>query len=185
MRRSLLRGLLVLATTASIGLVTMATTAAGAATTHSSSHPLTASSVQLRAPVSGALTTARLRDLPDIAAAPDGITQVSVYPRLSLEGCSRQDGYNGNVAWATFPQSFVETWGELWDVCGTTAYLYMSWYDPDYENAPIGTAPAYSTTGQDAYYSTFPYEAGYIQVTVCANWPATGWTCGTPYKAQT
>ena len=162
MRQSLLRGLLMLATTASIGLLT---TAANAAATHPSSHRLTASGVRL----------------PHQVGRVDGVYSVAVYPRLSVPGCSRQDGYNGNVEWATFPNpQFVKTWGQLWDVCGVTAHLYLTWYDPDYENAPVATTPPFITTQVNQYYNTFGTDPGYITVTVCANL-ISGWTCGSPY----
>jgi hypothetical protein len=167
MRRSLLRGLLVLATTASIGLVTVATTAANAATSHSS-HPQTVNSARLSAPAA--------------APAQGTVSTVAVSPRLSVPGCSRQDGYNGNVQWTTHPlNTYVSTWGELWDVCGVTAYLYMSWTDgASSSNVQVGTASADTTTGQNQTYDTF-FNPGNISVTVCAN-TSNGWTCGTPYK---
>jgi hypothetical protein len=160
MRRSFLRVLLVLASTASIGLLTIGTTAANAATSRPPSHPLTASSLKLR-------------------AAPDSVETVAVSPRLELPGCDRDDGYNGNVQWGSLPNpQFVKTWGELWDVCGTTAYLYMSWYSPGYNNPQVASAPDYTTVGVNSSYSTTPFNPGYISVTVCAWW-FDQWKCGT------
>lgn len=163
MRRSVLRGLLVLATTASIGLATLATTAANAATSHPG-HPVTVTSVHLRGPV----------------VTPYTVTTKAVYPRLSIPGCSRQDGYNGNVQWGSVPNpTFVATWGQLWDVCGVRAYLYMSWYAATYNNVQVATTPPLITTGVNRSYST-SLNPGYISVTVCAN-TINGWTCGSPY----
>ena len=172
MRRSVLRRLLVLTTTASIGLLITATTAANAATTHPSDHLLMVSKVQL--------TKARIGELPNSAAAPDSTTRL-VAPRLSLAGCSRQDGFNGNIQWEGYGQTnpYIKVWGEIWDVCGTRAYLYLSWDSPLGYNVEAGNCYANGTCGVN-YYVGQEYLAanpGYIHVTVCANWKG-GWHCG-------
>lgn len=172
------RHFLVLPVLAVTGILTLAMGAPAA--TAASGHPATHGARHIAAPGS---RPASARPGPRSVIRPDGVYSVPVYPRLSVPGCSRQDGYNGNVEWGTFPNpQFVKTWGELWDVCGVTAHLYMSWYDPDYENAPVATTPPLITTGVNQSYSTAPYNPGYISVTVCAN-TINGWTCGSPYKA--
>ena len=121
-----------------------------------------------------------------VSQHPYSVTTKPVYPRLSLYRCSRQDGYNGNVQWGTFPNpSTIKTWGQVWDVCGTTVYVYLSWYDPGYQNYPAGQAPSGESRGVNYSHSTFA-NAGYISVTLCAWWYDSRlnlvWTCGAPYK---
>lgn len=120
------------------------------------------------------------------SSVPNGVYTKPVYPRLSLYRCSRQDGYNGNVQWVTIPNGeSIKTWGELWDVCGTTVYLYLTWYDPGYENYPAGRASSFSTSGVNYSHGTLA-NAGHISVTLCAWWynrySDLVWTCGTPYS---
>lgn len=100
----------------------------------------------------------------------------AVYPRLSLPGCSGQDGYNGWIQWNN-PYG-VQTWGEVWDVCGTTASTWLSWSDPTGHNSNVGQASPYTTNGVNFSY-TGMLQAGNISVTVCAWWQGK-WRCGTP-----
>jgi hypothetical protein len=110
----------------------------------------------------------------------DSVTTKPVYPRLSLKTCSRQDGFNGNVQWGTFPNpSVINIWGQVWDVCRTTVHVYLSWYDPGYQNYDVGQAAPRKTNGVNFSHSTFA-NAGYISVTLCAMW-FNQWTCGAPY----
>ena len=114
------------------------------------------------------------------SSVPHGVYTQHVYPRLSLRGCDGQDGYNGNVEWVTVPNGdHIQTWGEVWDECGTTVQLYLSWYDPGHENYEAGSAQPYTTHGVNYSHST-KLNAGHIGVTLCAWWFGE-WTCGSPY----
>ena len=114
-----------------------------------------------------------------LSQRPSSVTTKPVHPRLSLSGCSGQDGYNGNVQWGTFPNpSVIKTWGQVWDVCGTTVHVYLSWYDPGYQNKDAGQAGDYTTNGVNYSHPTFA-NAGYIAVSLCAWW-FDQWTCGSP-----
>lgn len=113
-------------------------------------------------------------------SGPNGVYTQYVYPRLSLSGCNREDGYNGNVEWVTPPNGeHIQTWGEVWDVCGTTVQLYLSWYDPGYQNYEAGSAQPYTTNGVNYTHSTV-LNAGHIGVTLCAWW-FDQWKCGATY----
>jgi hypothetical protein len=128
-------------------------------------------------------THSRLAPQPHIV---DGVTTKAVYPRLSLYRCSRQDGFNGNVSWGTFPNpSVIQIWGQAWDVCGTVLHVYLKWYDPGENNKDVGQAPSGESKGINQSYNTFA-NAGHISVTLCANWYDKNlnlvWTCGAPYS---
>jgi hypothetical protein len=102
----------------------------------------------------------------------------SVAPRLSLPGCSRQDGYNGNVQWVNDGvYSTITTWGQVWDVCGTTAYVYLSWNSPTHHNTQVGHAPPFTTQGVNSPVFSIYANPSNIAVTVCANWQGQ-WRCG-------
>jgi hypothetical protein len=102
------------------------------------------------------------------------------YPRLNLNGCSRQDGFNGTVTWATVPGSYVELAGNLWDVCGAPVQVWVSWYSPTYHNEEAYSVPAYGNQEFD-WLAFTTLNPGRIQVTVCGSWRGV-WTCGSPYK---
>lgn len=99
---------------------------------------------------------------------------VAVSPRLSLSGCSRQDGFNGDVQWNT---EWIAAWGEVWDVCGTTATAWLKWYSPNVHNSEVGQAPPYTTQGFNFPEYGGMTSPGNISVTVCATWHGS-WTCG-------
>jgi hypothetical protein len=111
--------------------------------------------------------------------------QVAVSPRLSLPGCSRQDGFNGNVYWDTYPLGtpVIDVWGEVWDVCGADAQLYLSWYSPTYHNPDIGSSGYNHTNGVKYGPDYLVANPAHITVTVCASW-ATVWRCGTPWHVN-
>jgi hypothetical protein len=106
-----------------------------------------------------------------------GTCTQAVSPRLSLAGCSAKDGFNGNIQWTSYS---VQAWGEVWDSCGTTATVWLSWSCPTGHNSEIGEAAAFTTSGVNfPAYGCFT-NPGNISITVCANW--NGWECGTPVK---
>jgi hypothetical protein len=151
-----------------VAAILAAPQAAGAATAHSRAQP--ASHVQA------------VGRHPRLLASTD--TQ-AVHPRISLPGCSGQDGYNGNVEWGMSsgsPAYFVKSWGEVWDLCGTQANLYLSYYvDGAHFNPDIASSGYDDTVGVNwssgAAYNADPYS---IYATVCAWWEST-WRCGSPY----
>jgi hypothetical protein len=112
-------------------------------------------------------------------------SQVAVSPRLSFPGCSRQDGFNGNVYWDGYPfaNPVIYVWGEVWDVCGANAQVYVSWYSPTYHNPDIGSSGYNHTSGVKYGPDYLVANPGHITVTVCASW-ATQWRCGTPWKVN-
>jgi len=117
------------------------------------------------------------------------LDQQAVSPRLSLPGCSRQDGFNGNVHWdnqTLFTLPDIYAWGQVWDVCGTNAQVFMSWYSPTYHDPNIGSSGYYHTSGVLWPSSNPDYlasNAGHIKVTVCAWWQ-NQWRCGTPWSVN-
>lgn len=106
-------------------------------------------------------------------------------PRLSLSGCAYEDGYNGNVEWVTAPNGeHIQTWGEMWELCGTEVFLYLSWYDPGYQNKLAATIqPHVRNQGVNYSHPTFA-NAGHIGVTLCAEW-FNQWKCGAPQIIRT
>jgi hypothetical protein len=102
-----------------------------------------------------------------------------VSPKLSLPGCSRQDGFNGNISWNNGDGTSVRAWGEVWDVCGTTATVWLSWTDPGGHNVNIGHAPPDKTNGVNYSNSGGILSTGNVSIAVCAWWQGI-WRCGTP-----
>jgi hypothetical protein len=110
---------------------------------------------------------------------PLSINQQAVSPRLSLPGCGAQDGFNGQVQWGSLPNTpFVKIWGEIWDLCGTSPQVWVSFDDPTSENGEAGSAQPYTTYGVNASAAA-NLNPGNIKVTVCAEWQGK-WRCGTP-----
>jgi hypothetical protein len=146
--------------------------AAAAATAHSGTNAPAAIKAADRLP--GSLAAS-----PSAAAAScsNGVCTANVSPRLALSGCSREEGFNGVVQWDS---ASVGAWGQVWDVCGTTASVWLHWYSPNVHNSKMGQASAFTTNG--VYFPQYGGIAspGHISVTVCAFW--NGWECGTPFN---
>lgn len=143
---------------------------ADAATTHSSSYAAT------NVGTPGHSISPSYKMTPN---APDG--ELSYTPRLALPGCrAGEDGFNGHVEWYssfTLASPWIEAWGEVWDECGTTAQVYLSWYSPTYHNPEIGSASRYTTNGVNYPKDYLFGNPGTIRVTVCAWWQG-DWRCG-------
>ena len=86
-------------------------------------------------------------------------------------------GFNGHVGW---DYQGIEVYGQLWESCGGTAYLYVSYKDPFGENVQIANVANHGTTGLDWQSGQTGTAPGYISVTVCSNHG--GWHCGTPVQ---
>jgi hypothetical protein len=97
-------------------------------------------------------------------------------------------GYNGWVDWyddegGTYD---VDTYGEVWDTCGDTTYVYLSYkqgIDIHSANDLAGKASDFKTVGvnyDDGTPSEYIGGLSDMKVTVCSNY-AYGWHCGTPY----
>ena len=156
-----------------VGLCTaaflLASQAATASTVHSNSP---ATHMSTPAQPSGHQPAGKGKDAP-----------VAVYPRLSLPGCSRQDGFNGNVQVGEgYPPFYIKAWGEAWDLCGTDATVWLSWDSPGYVNRQIGSSGYDYTSGVNwGPQATFSLATN-VWITVCAWWQSR-WRCGTPYPA--
>lgn len=139
MRRSFSRILLVLASTASVGLLTMAATAAGAATSHPSGHRLTASSVQPLASASKPLT---IRTEPAHRSDPNEICSVDANGLLDecLNNWNNAYGAVRSYAPGVANNSFVV---EGVDRCGHGDYTTSG--------CPVSGAPAGLFVYQIAY----------------------------------
>ena len=175
-KRRMVRATLGLVAVAFAGAFSLAVpTMASAATVTSSTH--SALTVRARPAAASISGTNRKSAAPNVA---DG--QLAYTPRLALPGCRSEDGFNGNVAWYssfTLASPWIEAWGEVWDECGTTAHVYLSWYSPTYHNVAIGAASAYTTNGVNYPKDYLIGNPGTIRVTVCANWQGE-WRCGQP-----
>jgi hypothetical protein len=173
------RFMLATATLASIMLAvpSAALAATGKSSTPASSAPTTSAALaatgKSSTPASSAPTTKRPRILRG---------ELTYTPRLALPGCRSEDGFNGHVEWYssfTLASPWIEAWGEVWDECGTTAHVYLSWYSPTYHNPDIGSAGRYTTNGVNYPKDYLIGNPGTIRVTVCAWWQG-NWRCGQP-----
>lgn len=91
----------------------------------------------------------------------------------------RCGGYNGHVDYSN-PGTLITlgTYGELWDTCGGTTYLYLSWDELaglQHHNALVQTASNHATVGADQSYALFN-GASNVGLAVCSNYG--GWHCG-------
>jgi hypothetical protein len=85
-------------------------------------------------------------------------------------------GFNGHISWDS---QDVSVWGQLWESCGATSYLYVSYKDPTGANWQIGSVSHRGTAGINWSITTVA-APGYISVTVCSN--HIKWHCGTPQQ---
>jgi len=104
-------------------------------------------------------------------SATPAISEKAVSPRVDC------GGFNGHIAW---DYQGIHVWGELWDSCGSTAYLYVSYKDPYGENFQIGNVSNHGTVGIDWQSDQTGTAPGYISVTVCST--HIKWHCGTPQQ---
>jgi hypothetical protein len=108
---------------------------------------------------------------PGLRGATPAISERTVSPRVDC------GGFNGHIAW---DYQGIHVWGELWDSCGSTAYLYVSYKDPFGENFQIGNVSKRGTVGIDWQSDQTGTAPGYISATVCSN--HVKWHCGTPQQ---
>ena len=96
-------------------------------------------------------------------------------------------GYNGHVYWNDDAEGtiYIGTYGEVWDTCGDTTYVYLSW-DQDinlhHGNDLAGSASDFHTVGVDYGNNSPVLSVGGVSnvaLTVCSNY-AYGWHCGSP-----
>lgn len=135
--------------------------------------------VSLKVPISSAAAK-QLRE-PRHTNSP--LYQIAVSPRVYCNGNGQApwSGFNGNIAWGgngsiAIP-AYLDVWGTLWDGCGATAYLYLSYTLLGSEhNGSIGSASYYNSTGINHDDSNEYATYGNIRVDVCTNY--NGWRCG-------
>jgi hypothetical protein len=88
-------------------------------------------------------------------------------------------GYNGHVDYTNDGASItLATYGEVWDTCGATTYLYLSWDELSglqHHNAQVQTASNHATVGANQSYELFQ-GASNVGVAVCNT--NGGWHCG-------
>jgi hypothetical protein len=88
-------------------------------------------------------------------------------------------GYNGHMWYSTFGGAdALGTYGELWDTCGGTTYLYLSWDELAgliHHNVLVATASNHATVGVNQSYEIFN-PASNVGLAVCSNYG--GWHCG-------
>jgi hypothetical protein len=96
-------------------------------------------------------------------------------------------GFNGHVWWNNDLEdtSSMGVYGEVWDTCGGTAYVYLSWAQdcflsscPVRGNDNAGHASDYNTAGVNYYVPDLSPFGGVsdVIVTVCST--CGGWHCG-------
>jgi hypothetical protein len=97
----------------------------------------------------------------------------STSPRV---GCG---GANAWVQWHTGTYPWVKAYGQSWDNCGAGTYvkIFLSYYDPAYEDIPISTAGPNSTVGFNTGQRPTELNPGHIGIAACQHAPA--WSCGT------
>jgi hypothetical protein len=96
----------------------------------------------------------------------------STAPRVACGGA------NAWVQWHSGPYPWVKSWGESWDNCGAGTYtkIFLSYYDPAYNNIPISTAGPHSTVGFNTGTRSTGLNPGHIGIAACQHAP--GWSCG-------
>jgi hypothetical protein len=121
-------------------------------------------------------------------------TQEGCIPDGDFSNCSytvsprvKCGGYNGHVWWTDDLEgtTIIGTYGEVWDLCGATTYVYLKWE----QNAGLrsgndnaGHASDFATVGVDYYDGNPTLSIGGVsdvQVTVCRTY-SNGWHCGVP-----
>jgi hypothetical protein len=105
-------------------------------------------------------------------------TSVTVSPR---DNCG---GFNGHVVWQDGSGSYVQVYGEVWDVhCpGGSTSLWLSWDDSQHHNVNAKAATNPNTVGVN-YKTPTPTSPQDVKVTVCST--SGGWHCGTPVDVGT
>jgi hypothetical protein len=88
-------------------------------------------------------------------------------------------GYNGHVDYNN-PGTLITlgTYGELWDTCGGTTYLYLSWDELaglQHHNAQVQTASNHATVGVNQSFALYN-GASNVGIAVCSTYG--GWHCG-------
>lgn len=125
--------------------------------------------------------TTQIRAHVSTGVAPDN--QYAVSPRLTLPNCSSQDGFNGNVHYDNqgLGSPDIYAWGQVWDLCGTNAEVFLSWNSPTHHDPEIGSSGFDRTSGVNYPRDNLTLNPSNIFITVCAWWVG-NWTCGTPWK---
>lgn len=88
-------------------------------------------------------------------------------------------GFNGHVFYSN-PGTLITlgTYGEVWDTCGGTTYLYLSWDELaglQHHNAQVETASNHATVGVNQSYALYQ-GASNVGLAVCSTYG--GWHCG-------
>jgi hypothetical protein len=88
-------------------------------------------------------------------------------------------GYNGHVDYNN-PGTLITlgTYGELWDTCGGTTYLYLSWDELaglQHHNGQVQTASNHATVGVNQSFALYN-GASNVGIAVCSTYG--GWHCG-------
>lgn len=100
-------------------------------------------------------------------------SQGNISPRVACGGA------NGVIEWHSGTYPWVKSWGEAWDNCGTGTYvqIFLSYYDPAYNNRKIATAGPHSTVGFNTGQIPTELNPGNIGIAACQHAPS--WSCGT------